>query len=89
MCGAHLLARHAELVHRMAETVGVDLAAARAQGRLSAEGLREAVSACTGCAEPGACGRWLAEHEASGAEAPPDYCENAGLFAGLGRGGAP
>jgi hypothetical protein len=43
--------------------------------------LGEVVLACTGCAAPGACERWLDSREAG--EAAPDYCRNTGLFAEL------
>lgn len=83
MCDARTLNRHAALVSRMAETLGIDLGQAAREGHLQAEGWRDAVLACTGCAEPGACTEWLAERQEARAEAPPDYCRNAGLMAGL------
>ncbi len=67
--------RHAELVHRMAETLGIDLAAAAQRGEVTEEMLRSVVLTCTGCDHTGACEAWLDGHE-DGAEATPDYCRN-------------
>ena len=44
MFGAKTINRHAALMNRMAETLGVDLTEAIADGRLPAEAWREAVS---------------------------------------------
>ncbi|AMY68436.1 DUF6455 family protein [Frigidibacter mobilis] len=85
MCEARTLNRHAALVSRMAETLGLDLTQATREGRLSADAWRDAVLACTGCADPGDCMIWLADRHEAGAEAPPDYCRNAGLMAELAR----
>jgi len=83
MCEARTLNRHAALVNRMAETLGLDLTQATREGRLSAETWRDAVMSCTGCAEPDHCTGWLAERHETGAEAPPDYCQNAALMTRL------
>lgn len=83
MCEARTLNRHAALVNRMAETLGLDLTQATREGRLSAEAWRDAVLACTGCSDPEHCMGWMAELQEQGAEAPPAYCENADLMARL------
>lgn len=83
MCEARTLNRHAALVNRMAETLGLDLSRATREGRLSAETWRDAVMSCTSCADPGNCTLWLAEHHDTGAEAPPDYCRNTDLMGRL------
>lgn len=83
MCDARTLNRHAALVSRMAETLGLDLTQVMREGRLQSEAWRDAVLDCTCCTAPEACMAWLAERHETGAEAPPDYCRNAGLMARL------
>jgi hypothetical protein len=75
-------ARHAALVDRMADTLGVDLEERTLRGDVSVDEIGDAVLACTGCESPGACGGWLDSH-AEGAGQPPRYCRNADLFARL------
>ena len=67
--------RHAGLMGRMADTLGVDLAAASLSGKLAPEEYRNAVIRCTGCTQPGACADWIAAHP-NGARHAPDYCRN-------------
>ena len=80
MFGARMLNRHAALMNRMAETVGVDLTEAISEGRLTGEGWRDAVIACTGCSDPEDCITWLALRDGEPAEATPAYCANARLM---------
>ncbi|MGX0879264.1 hypothetical protein ACSSV4_003973 [Roseovarius sp. MBR-154] len=75
------LKRHADLVDRMANTQGIDLEERMMAGKIRPDDLSDAVLACTGCANPGACEHWLAEHET--ATSTPDYCRNADLFGWL------
>lgn len=85
MFGAKTINRHSALMNRMAETLGVDLTAAIAEGRLPAEGWREAVVRCTGCSDPEACQHWLSQHAAD-EQAPdgaPGYCRNRDLLDSL------
>lgn len=82
MFGAKTLTRHADLVNRMADTVGADLPRALAEGRVSGEEIRSAVLACTGCDCPEACGEWLDQHP-EGAKGTPSYCRNSGLLESL------
>lgn len=86
MFGTRTLTRHAQLVNDMAGTVGADLPRALAEGRITGEGLREAVIRCTGCTEAEACGHWLDAHQGK-AETAPGYCRNAALFERLKTGG--
>lgn len=78
------LDRHAALMNRMADTVGVDLGEALVEGRLSGEGLRSAILRCTACDNPEACDHWLADRAPGSAEDTPEYCRNRALLAGLG-----
>lgn len=75
------LKRHAELVDRMANTLGVDLEQKIMEGQMTFDALGDMVLACTGCANPEACQHWLAKTEA--ATAAPDYCRNSEVFAPL------
>ena len=85
MFGAKTINRHAALMNRMAETVGVDLTAAIADGRLPAEAWREAVVRCTGCSDPEGCQHWLGAHAADDVapDTAPDYCRNRDLMDSL------
>lgn len=85
MFGAKTINRYAALMNRMAETLGVDLSEAIAEGRLPAEGWREAVVRCTGCSDPEGCQHWLAEHAADEAapDAAPGFCRNRDLMDSL------
>ncbi|MDF2141580.1 DUF6455 family protein [Paenirhodobacter sp. CAU 1674] len=84
MFGARTLNRHAALMNRMAEVLGVDLTEAMAKGQLSGEGWREAVVRCTSCDDPTACQHWLAGHDGDeGAAEAPDYCNNRLMMARL------
>jgi hypothetical protein len=71
--------RHAELVDRMAGTLGLDLTEEMLRGTLPPMDLRATVVACMGCKEAGACARWLDEN-AAGAEAAPSFCVNRERF---------
>jgi len=73
------LKRHADLVDRMANTLGVDLEEKMMAGQMRPGVLSDAVLACTGCANPEACGHWLAAQGAV-VEQGPDYCRNGDLF---------
>lgn len=69
--------RHAELVRRMGQRVGVDLADEVISGRLSAEAYRSGVFACTQCGSVEGCEKLLAE---GGEGEAPDYCVNKRIF---------
>jgi hypothetical protein len=84
--GSRKLARHAQLVNRMAATVGADLPDALADGRITGEAMRTTVLRCTACDDPEACAHWLEAHT-DGAEAAPSYCRNAAFLAALGKAG--
>lgn len=73
------LKQHADLVDRMAKTQGIDLEKRMMAGKIWPVDLSDAVLACAGCANPGACEHWLAEHAT--AATTPHYCRNADPFA--------
>ena len=76
---------HLRLVSRMSDTLGADIGAALAEGRLTGAELHDAVRRCCGCREAAACTGWLTAN-AAGADAPPDYCRNADLMGRLAEG---
>ncbi len=76
--------RHARLVDRMADALGVDLGEEAMMGRMRPEDLRSAVLRCTGCSHVDACDTWLTAHP-DGATAAPDYCRNKQQLERVGR----
>lgn len=72
--------RHAELLDRMADTLGIDVAQEMIEGRLTPDGLDILVDRCMGCSDPEACQGWL-DAKKDGADAAPIYCVNGGVFA--------
>ncbi|SPJ28398.1 DUF6455 family protein [Falsiruegeria mediterranea] len=75
------LKRHADLVDRMATVRGIDLEEQALRGNVSIDEISDAVSSCTNCTNPEHCQQWLSGRER--AEASPEYCRNADLFAEL------
>lgn len=73
------LKRHAALVDRMANTIGIDLEEKLMQGMLEVDTISDAVLNCTGCSNPCGCEDWLDAHDA-GADEPPSICRNIELF---------
>lgn len=73
------LKRHADLMDRMANTLGIDLEEEALRGDLPFDEIAEAVFRCTSCAGAGDCQSWLKSHEA-GSEETPNYCQNSDLF---------
>lgn len=71
--------RHAALVDRMAQAVGVDLEEATLKGQITPDALCDMVLSCTGCSNPTGCGHWLDAHS-DGADATPSMCRNADIF---------
>ena len=65
---------HANILDRMAAAQGLDLDESVMAGHLTPDELGDAVLACTGCAAPEACERWLTAHEVR--DAIPSYCRN-------------
>lgn len=75
------VARHADLVSEMAQTVGADIGGAMEEGRLDPARYRSAVMRCTTCEAAEECPGWMASHP--GAAAAPGYCKNRDLMAAL------
>lgn len=71
--------RHADLVDRMANALGLDLEEKIMEGKLEIDTLGDAVLRCTGCTDPGACEHWMETVDGVVAEAP-GMCRNADLF---------
>ena len=79
------LKRHADLVDRMAQALGLDFEEEMMRGRLDTDGIGDAVLSCTGCTHAGACEEWLQKQAVPVAE-PMEGCRNADLFARLTQG---
>ncbi len=74
--------RHADLVDRMARTLGMDLDEEVYAGQLDPETLCDTVLRCTGCTDPDGCEAWMAA-QAGPVEATPIMCRNGEVFAAL------
>ncbi|MDU8910065.1 DUF6455 family protein [Aestuariicoccus sp. MJ-SS9] len=85
MQNTETLKRHAALVDRMAETLGLDLEELALRGALPIPEIDDAVLRCTGCSNPEGCEHWL-DTQGQQAEATPRFCRNADLFDALKRG---
>ncbi|MCV6585087.1 MAG: DUF6455 family protein [Marinibacterium sp.] len=73
-----VMKRHAALVDRMANTLGIDLEESAMRGDLDIEEIGDAVLRCTGCTNPDHCGQWLNENPT--ADNAVGYCRNTALF---------
>jgi hypothetical protein len=82
MTSTTTLKKHAALVDRMATTLGIDLEEKAMQGQIDFDQISDAVMACSGCSNPEDCTHWLDAQEGQ-ANAAPDICRNAELFARL------
>lgn len=83
MADRNLLKQHADLVDRMATTLGHDLQDAAIRGDVSIDDISDAVLRCTNCSNPGHCAGWLATREL--AAHPPEYCRNGDMLDRLSR----
>ena len=78
--------RHLNLVRRMGQATGVDLAAAMHEGRIDSADWSGMVTNCRGCSSAETCDHWLDRQALSGVAAhAPSYCENSATFARLAR----
>ena len=73
------LHRHADLVDRMANVLGLDLEEMMMAGQMQIDTLGDAVLNCTGCSNPNGCEYWL-ELQDGAAQTAPAICRNADLF---------
>ena len=74
----------ANVMGRMAETLGVDFAATVAASPSAVHEYRQAVLRCTVCTHEEECLRWMEAHPH--AAETPDYCRNKDILEGLARG---
>ena len=82
MLNSTTLKRHAALVDRMADTLGLDLEEAVLSGQMRFDSLSDAVLACTACSNPEGCERWL-EMQTGRAPEAPGICRNTRMFEDL------
>ncbi|SDW69080.1 hypothetical protein SAMN05444358_1011514 [Ruegeria halocynthiae] len=75
------LRRHADLLDRMATTLGVDLQEVAIGGTLRFDEISDAVLRCTECPNPGHCETYLAQNSAT--PKAPEYCRNHELLSRL------
>lgn len=69
-----LLRKHASLVDRMADNLGVDLEEAVLRGEIAPDLLPDLVLRCTKCTDPEACARLLDDPKQL--KAAPSFCVN-------------
>ncbi|SEP86254.1 DUF6455 family protein [Thalassovita taeanensis] len=74
-------ARQADVMQRMADTVGVDFVEKVQADERVAYRYREAVMRCGHCGQAAACTSWMDAHPT--AAETPDYCRNKDLLASL------
>ena len=67
--------RHARLVSRMADALGVDLDQRVQEGEVLPEEVDVQVFNCMGCTAPDACGDWIKAHGGN-LTAAPAFCRN-------------
>ncbi len=79
MTNQKTLRRHADLVDRMATTLGLDLQELAMAGQIRFDTISDAVLRCTGCSNAEGCEHWLSMQNGVAPETP-DMCRNADLF---------
>ena len=82
MLSKDVLTRHANLVDRMADHIGVDIEEATLRGDASIDDITDAVLRCTACSDPDHCTAWLDAQSATG-QSMPAYCRNSDFFSRL------
>lgn len=75
------LRHHAELVDKMASSLGIDLEETAIAGALRVDEISDAVLSCTECPNPGHCKALLAR--ATSLPAAPEFCRNRDLMSRL------
>ncbi|MGV6805703.1 MAG: DUF6455 family protein [Ruegeria sp.] len=78
MSSRESLRKHADLVDRMATSLGVDLQEEAIAGVISVDEITDAVLRCTDCPNPDHCVNALANQAVGGK--PPEYCRNQDLL---------
>ncbi|MEM1077765.1 MAG: DUF6455 family protein [Pseudomonadota bacterium] len=73
-----VLRKHASLVDRMSDRVGVDLEEAVLRGEISPDLIPDLVLRCTTCTNPESCARLL--KTTSTLDSAPSYCRNREAF---------
>jgi len=73
------VARHADLVGRMARTLDVDMTEPALEAKVGDDSLRDIVFNCMTCQEAGECRDWLNDN-ADGATSAPVYCRNKAIL---------
>lgn len=75
------IARRADLVDRMAETVGINPATAVGAEEIAAQAWRNAVIRCAGCSHDSECQAFMDAAQKAGTHPEtPDYCRNKTMF---------
>lgn len=74
--------RHFWLAQSMAKATGVDLAAAKQDGRLAQEDWADLITRCRACARADECEAWVQRQSSNGNE-PPSACVNADVLTRL------
>ena len=82
MTNSTTLRRHADLVDRMANALGLDLEELMMAGQVQIDTLGDAVLNCSGCTNPEGCEHWL-DMQTGAARTAPEICRNVDLFAML------
>jgi len=75
------LSKHAALVDRMADRLGIDLTEAELRAHLSGDEIVALTQRCTACTDPERCARLL--DGTVKLEGAPDFCRNREKFADL------
>jgi len=85
MTSTTTLKKHAALVDRMANALGIDLEQKAMEGQIDFDQISDAVMSCSGCSNPEECSHWLDAQDVQDVQAKttPDICRNAEVFARL------
>lgn len=78
MPGATKFDKHARLMARMGDALGVDLELEVQTGRISEDDLETMTQSCVGCPDPMSCGHLLDRTDAL--SDAPDYCRNKAIL---------
>lgn len=73
------LSTDARMVHRMAQSNGLDLVDLVRHGRVSADDISDVIQSCGRCANKTGCKSWLNAHHTP-VETTPGFCRNKPWF---------